>query len=503
MKTFLWKYILLICAGLLIVLLPSTAFPADLSAQDSTGQDSTALKAYSRDASENEEMNYHYETPLHGLEIRSRGNIEFNDTFDGIKSMSPNGYLLISERRWFTTRQLEVTGDAEGNPSYRFSIRGRNMEFDERAKEWMRYVMPDVIRLSGFNAAARVEQLLSEGGVNAVLREIPRLENNSVKRIYILKLVELGNLNENDWQNLIRLSGEEISSSSQLNRTLCELAEKAPADPRLTAELFMAAENISSSSEKREAISRVARVGSMDTDAGIAMGRSIKTINSSSETASALEVMAETCPADDPVVAAYLDAAESINSSSERARAIIALSEQEGMSSRSWVGMAHTAGSISSSSETRRTLEAIARKCPPDDEVMSAYLHAAASINSSSESANAIVAALEKENLSEATYIEIARAAATISSSSEQGRVLRKMAVVCPPDDGVVNAYIDSAFDIPSSSEKEEALVAILQRDGLSQSVLADILKRANSEISSSSSRQTIVDMVSQRLNVN
>jgi hypothetical protein len=32
---------------------------------------------------------------------------------------------------------------------------------------------------------------------------------------------------------------------------------------------------------------------------------------------------------------------------------------------------------------------------------------------------------------------------------------------------------------------------------------LTEILRRANSEISSSSSRQTIVDMVSQKLNVN
>lgn len=503
MKNYLWKYILLIWMGLLIVLFPAAAFPADLSAQDSTGQDNAALKASPRDAAEDEEVNYHYETPLHGLEIRSRGNIEFNDTFDGVKSISPNGYLLIKERRWFTIRKLEVTGDAKGNPSYRFSIHGRNMEFDERAKEWMRYVMPEVIRFSGFNAGARVEQLLSEGGMDAVLREISRLDGNSVKRIYVMKLAKLGNLDQNEWQKVIRLSGREISSSSQLNRTLCELAEKAPADHQITTALFMATEEISSSSEKRAAISRIARIRRMDEEAGIAMGRSIKTISSSSETASALTVMAETCPADDPVIASYLDAAESISSSSERAQALVALSEKEGLSNHSWVGMAQTAESISSSSETRRTLEAIAKRCPPDDEVMSAYLRAAASISSSSESASAIVAALEKENLSESTYIEIARAASTISSSSEQGRVLRKMAAVCPVDDDVVNAFLDSAFDIPSSSEKEGALAALLQRDGLSQSVLADILKRANSEISSSSSRQTVVDMVSRKLNVN
>jgi hypothetical protein len=431
------NFLLPFSIALLIVLLPSDAYPETWQPGDSISGDSasTVMPAGTEPLLEDEEVHYRSEMVWHGEEIKLKGRVSFSENYDEVRSISPGGYLMVRERRWFTTRKLEVRGDENGNPAYHFTIRGRAMEFDERAQNWLREIMPELARRTGFNAAERVPRLLAEGGVDAVLREISVVESNSAKRRYFLILVETGNLSSADLERVILKAGEKISSSSQLNRLLSELSVKTPADTQLTAAFFRSAEEISSSSEKRSAIENIARSREMDIEAGITMGRSIRTISSSSEKARALETMAAVCPSDDAVIEAYLDAAISISSSSEKATALTALIHKEGLSPQSWIG--------------------------------------------------------------------ITRAAETISSSSGQGRVLREMAALCPVSDEVVRAFLDSAFEISSSGEKEEALVALLQREGLSQSILAEILNRANSEISSSSSRQAVVEMVSQRLNVN
>lgn len=428
----------LLSAGLCFgIVFSASILAADLRAGDSVYNEgaNTTVSVSPEVQAAGQDIDYHYETPLRSLEVRRQGTVEFSKDYDEVTAISPDGYLLIKERHWFTTRVLEVTADGAGKPLHRFSMRGRSLEFDERAKEWLRAVMPEIVVRTGIDAEKRVAELLSRGGPDAVFREISHIEYNRAKRIYFLKLVETGNLSDEDMLRVIRVASKEISSSSQLNQLLSELAEKFPPDPRFSAEFFRGAEAIPSGSEKRAAIENIARSRQMDTEAGVAMGRSIRTISSSSEKARALGTMAKFCPAEDAVISAYLEAAESINSSSECANALAYLCERKDLSNRGWVGIARTAG--------------------------------------------------------------------TITSSSESGRVLREMAAACPTTDDVARAYLDSAFDIMSSSEKEEALAALLQREGLSQSILTEILKRANSEITSSSSRQAVVEMVSKRMNVN
>lgn len=496
-----WRKVPAAGLGILLMFQINIAL-AGPAGQDSLPEDSSAAAENTSAAArgETEDFSFSRGDLLNSLSVEMRGDIRFSEDYRAIDAMTPGSYLQIEERRWLTTRRLEVSADAQGNPQYRFFMRSRSLEFDERAREWLAEILPEVIRETGVNAKAQVQELLSRGGVNAVLQEISRVDRNKVKQIYFSELLESHNLTPEEAARVIRQASRQIASSSSLNQTLCAIAEKLPADESLTVELFRGAEKISSSSQKSAAISFIARRREIGSDAAIAMAKSIRSIPSNSEAARALETMAEVCPADDAVITAYLNAAESISSSSERANALTAIIQTEGLSPQSWIEIARSAAAIPSGSEQRRVLREMANRCPGDEAVMRAYLRSAAGIPSSHEKANALVAALGKTNLSEPVFVNIAETVSAIPSSAEQGRVLQAMAPLCPLGDAVVKAYLDAALGISSSAEQEAALLALLQREGISPGMLENISKRAGAEISSRSARQAVIDRAAERM---
>lgn len=496
-----WREIPAAAWGILLIFQISIA-PAGPAGRDSLAGDSsiTAENNSAAERGETEDFSFSRADLLNSLSVEMRGDIRFSEDYRAIEALAPGSYLQIEERRWLTARRLEVSAGAEGNPQYRFSMRSRSLPFDERAQAWLARILPEVIRETGINAKARVQELLSRGGVAAVLREISRIERNETKRIYFSALVESRNLTPEEAARVIREASRQITGGSALNRTLCEIAEKLPADESLTVELFRGAEKIPSSSQKSAAIIFIARRREIGAEAAIAMAQSIRSIPSGSEAARALETLAEVCPADDAVVSAYLNAAGSISSSAQRANALSAIIQAEGLSSQSWIEIARSAAAIPSGSEQSRVLQEMADRCPGDEAVMRAYLRSAAGIPSSHEKANALVAALGKTNLSEPAFVNIAETVSAIPSSSEQGRVLQAMAPLCPVSDAVVSAYLDAALGITSSAEQEAALLALLQREGISAEMLKNISRRAGSEISSRSARQAVIDRAAERM---
>jgi len=490
-------------AGLGIILM----FQINIALAGPAGRDSlagdsstTAENASAAARGETEDFSFSRADLLNSLSVEMRGDIRFSEDYRTIDAMAPGSYLQIEERRWLTTRRLEVSADAQGNPQYRFFMRSRSLPFDERAQAWLAEILPEVIRETGINAQARVQELLSRGGVAAVLREISRIDRNETKRSYFSALVESHTLTPEEAARVIRQASRQISGSSTLNQTLCEIAEKLPANESLTVELFRGAEKIPSSSQKSAAIIFIARRREIGSEAAIAMAQSIRSIPSSSEAARALETMADVCPADDAVISAYLTAAGSIPSSSQRANALCAIIQAGGLSPQSWIEIARSAAAIPSDSEQSRVLREMAKRCPGDEAVMRAYLRSAADISSSHEKANVLVAGLEKANLSEPVFVNIAETVSAIPSSAEQGRVLQAMAPLCPVSDAVVSAYLDAALEISSSAEQEAALLALLQREEISEEMLKNISQRAGAEISSRSARQAVIDRAAERM---
>ncbi len=443
----------------------------------------------------------YFSSPIRHVTVTLEGNIQFSENEREIVSISPDGYFLLTERRWFTTRKLEVRPGNDGKPIFNYRVRSSSFPFDKAAQAWLRETLPEVLDETGINTTIRINNYLAAGKTRSVFREIAHLGSSSRKRDFYLRLANLEGMDPEFRQQIISDAGDEIHSSSELRYALTELAKILPGDTETTSRLIRAAENISSSSEKRYTISQLAEHRDHTANTLTDLFDLTESISSSSEKGYALRQMASLVSTYPAAAKAYLECAATISSSSEFATTLITLASNAELDDEGWAHLAETAAYISSNSEKGRVLRHVAAQGSEVMEASRALLISAASIESSSEKASVLRAFLASRDLEAATYHPLFSAIKSISSSSEKGSVLRMVANRKTLSNFTeVDLFLDATETITSSSEMESVLNALLQTPQLDEASLKAIMRFANTHISSDSSRRRIIDIVSSRM---
>src|SRR6185437_5092232 len=152
------------------------------------------------------------------------------------------GYFEINERMQDTLRQVRVTPGASGL-EYIYKINGKQQTFDNEARNWFAAFLLSLERTTGFNADARVKQLMAKGGPNAVLDEINNLQSDYVRGIYFRKLLEQPNLSSAVIQRVIKQAGEQISSDYEKARVLMTVGKQYDLPDEASRTAFLTAAN--------------------------------------------------------------------------------------------------------------------------------------------------------------------------------------------------------------------------------------------------------------------
>ena len=358
------------------------------------------LIGFANGSSDDGSVDYYSNTLLRSLEIKAQGDIELTANDLDIKNISGDGYVMISERDWLTYRSVRFTAGPGGKVEKRYTIQGREYEFDADAQAWFYQIMQEVVRETGLGAKYRIQRILEQKGLHAAIREITYVGNNSAKQVYFQAILKHPDLSSEMLQKAVETIAEEISSSSRLGDLLISTARNFPEDSVLTESLIRATRDISSSSKQSEVLMEISRLRRLDKSSSFAMAESIRHISSSSAQGSALEALAERCSVDDEVIREYLETVKSVSSSSEQGAVLKALIEKKGLSDDAFVGILRTIEHIPSSSVQGDVLEDVAEVCPDNDRVLSAYLKAVSFVSSSSVQGRAVMAMLKKENIS-------------------------------------------------------------------------------------------------------
>ncbi len=443
----------------------------------------------------------YFSSPIRHVKVTLEGNIQFSENEQEIVSISPDGYFLLTERRWFTTRKLEVIPGDDGKPIFKYRVRSSTFPFDEAAQAWLRETLPEVLDETGINTTIRINNYLADGKMRSAFREVARLGSSSRKRDFYLRLADLEGMDQEFYQQIVRDAGEEIHSSSELRYALTELAKMLPGDEETTSRLIRAAENISSSSEKRYAISQFAENRDHTASTLADLFDLTESISSSSEKGYALRQMTALVSKHPAAAKAYLECAATISSSSEFATTLITLASNSELDDEGWAHLSETAAYISSNSEKGRVLRHVAAQGSEATEASRALLVSAASIESSSEKASVLRAFVAARDLEEGTYHPLFSAVKSISSSSEKGSVMRMVANrETIKNSTEVDLFLDATETISSTGEMESVLNALLQTPKLDDASLKAIMRFANTHINSDSSRRRIIDIVSSRM---
>jgi hypothetical protein len=84
--------------------------------------------------------------------VRIKGEIEFNDDYTQITSISTDGSLSIQEERGGVTRKFEATRAADGSIRQIYFVQGEARPLDNEAQTWLNRMLLETVRQSGYGA---------------------------------------------------------------------------------------------------------------------------------------------------------------------------------------------------------------------------------------------------------------------------------------------------------------------------------------------------------------
>jgi len=135
-------------------------------------------------------------TPFNSLEIDYRGKITVTNDDKDIKSISPGGYLTISNKTFGNRRTVRIKGVENGKLKREYFV-GKNQEsWEPDGRKWLAENLLDVIRISGIDAENRVRRIYKNNGIEGVLDEISEISSNSISTKYFEATLEIEELKQ-------------------------------------------------------------------------------------------------------------------------------------------------------------------------------------------------------------------------------------------------------------------------------------------------------------------
>ncbi len=319
----------------------------------------------------------------HSLKVSIKGKITLTEDESDVATLEPDGFLNIDQRgdnRW----TYEAVALPTGKLQRTFTRDGRSLTPGSETGQWLKEILPQVMRQTGINAEGRVRRLLASGGPDTVLSEIEEIRSSSVQRLYIDEFLAQGEPTVEQTHRLARVASQ-IGSSSESERIIEQVVDRHVKDPKLTDLLIEASTHIRSSSGRVRITDLILTHREIGEKAAVEIATSLSEVRSSSEKANGLVALAEASPDSPAVRLALLDAAETISSSSEKSRTLISIVESSKLDQQIAIRAARVSRTVRSDSERGRALRQLVTDMPLDPEILKATLEAARRPSSSSK----------------------------------------------------------------------------------------------------------------------
>ena len=290
------------------------------------------------------------------LMLRSRGDVTVTPALDDITGVAPNGWVEVEERSGDTVRRFELRAKG-GTLERRWSLNGDAGRFDVDKRAWLSGVLVAMERRTGAFAKTRIPALLQQGGSDAVLREVPLLEGDYVRSIYLRTLLEQPTVDDRVIDQALSTAEGAMSSDYERGRILRAVAaRRTTMTDRVASAYVRAASKMSSDYEKRRALAA-----------------------------------AITSVAAAHVRPALYEAASTLSSDYERSELLIAAERAGGVAGADREPFFRAVGRFSSDYERRRTLSTLLAEHPKDADVLRGILQASNAMSSDHDRAELLL----------------------------------------------------------------------------------------------------------------
>jgi hypothetical protein len=352
-------------------------------------------------------MNFRISDGNYSLTVKSDGDVDLEPDGSGVANLDRGGSFDVSMRRDGVDRRARFT-DTDGTVERQFFVEGDEQPWGPEADRFVAEVMPIVLRETAVNADERVRWLIDNRGHDGLLDEIELIRSDFAQRMYSVEYGKAATIAPADFDRLMVLAKNNLSSDFELRLTLTGLYnEEQPAGPQLVA-LLAAGTTLDSDFEARLLLQHVAArlpntpeaatayldvLATIDSDfemrlalspmvtrdelPDVIVARSIelagREINSDFELRVLLSPVASRVGTSDALARAYTTAAASINSDFEHRLALTALAAGAELTPEGWRLLLDSAREIGSDFECATLLQTVAPKLPRDEAVVAAY----------------------------------------------------------------------------------------------------------------------------------
>jgi hypothetical protein len=224
------------------------------------------------------------------ISSRMDGTIVFSANEDNVISLSKP--LLIKQVFANQTLEIQFLPDVQTD---QYSVNGNKRALDQQGRAWLANVIPQLLRESAFDVAARMNRLNSKGGVELVIAEIESIKSPYARSLYAQSLFKMAQLND-----------------AQMVRMLSAVAAIGPGRDRERQEAYV-----------------TALQGRINTPQMTTLLSDLATMKDSHATCEVLVAVAKAMPVDVGLLKQYRDIARTLTES-ERGRAEKALDHLNG-----------------------------------------------------------------------------------------------------------------------------------------------------------------------------
>jgi beta-lactamase regulating signal transducer with metallopeptidase domain len=205
---------------------PSTAAPvAQASSLRPCERDLDKNSSSINDDGRNKSWRVTMSGPNCKVDMRVEGEVEFNDTFTDVKSLSRGGTFKLDVTEGGVRRELELD-ERNGSLTRMYRVDGRERPFDAEGQRWFGEFLITLDRRTAVGVDVRLPQLMRQGGVSAVLKETALMGSDYARTRYYEKLMAARQLNDSERAQLLQQAASMTKSDHYASAVLSEIGRR-------------------------------------------------------------------------------------------------------------------------------------------------------------------------------------------------------------------------------------------------------------------------------------
>lgn len=421
---------------------------------------------------------------LEKLKISTNGELTFNDSYTDVLSVSEDGYLKISMVSFGMKRKLYVRSD-DGRVVYRYFEGNKEINFEPKGREWMKEVLPDVIRNSGIDLENRVNKVYQKKGVTGFLNELEETDSDYYRSRMVNYLLKNNELKKSELQSLLREFPYRIDSDYELSQIYKKHNPAFMVDLELSTEFFNSLAELSSDYELSQVLKSVYKLNDLDNGKFSLFIGAFDEISSDYEKSNLMKLALNDDKLTNQQLKEVLAQVEDLSSDYEKSQIIKSLLRGNGLSSENINEIMELTHSISSDYEMTQIVNSIINAGMLSKSNLEVFNELVEEISSDYSYTEVLKELIEYDKLGTERFDFLLKASDNISSDYELSRFYHALLNQHELTVDQQLELISRAENISSSYELAKFLTEASKKMDLDNEKIYEALLNATQEISS------------------